>query len=213
MTANVTTAAASVGITRSGAHALRRREPGFAALWGEALASGYDRLEEALLMAALAGLQGDPAGAGLEDADAGAEAGAGADERCAVGVEGGVDGARAGENLAATTEMGAEIESATGTATGMGTGTGSGTGSGARGAGAPVLPGPVPGSGIVHLAGFQAVQVALAMLARFRATQTRGRGKSMPHRRATVSETNASIAKKLDSLAQRLRASSVEGEV
>ena len=107
MTANVTTAAASVGITRSGAHALRRREPGFAVLWGEALASGYDRLEEALLMAALAGLQGDPGRVGLAGADAGAEAeagagaGAGAEGRCVVGGDGGVDGGGDGMGAAA----------------------------------------------------------------------------------------------------------------
>lgn len=182
MTANVTTAAASVGITGSGAHALRRREPGFAVLWGEALASGYDRLEEALLMGALARLQGDPDGAGLEGADAGT--GAGADERCAGGLEG------AGEDPPAKTVSGAAMAASD----------------------AAVLPGPIPGSGVVHLAGFQAVQVGLAMLARFRAAQTGGRGKLPQHRRATVAETNASIAKKLDSLAQRLRASSVEGE-
>jgi hypothetical protein len=57
----------------------------------------------------------------------------------------------------------------------------------------------------------QAVRVALALLAR-RSADARGgpaggaRGRK-PHRRATKAETDASIAKKLDSLARRLRAS------
>lgn len=196
MTANVTTSAVSVGITPSGAHALRRREPGFAALWGEALASGYDRLEEALLTATLAGLRGDPAGVVLEDAghdppDMGAA------RACDEGEVGGDAGGA---------EMGVTVGDDGLTTMVAGSGSGSGSGS-------SVLVGAMPGSGIVHLAGLQAVQVGLAMLARFRAAQAGGGGGKRPqHRRATVAETNASIAKKLDSLAQRLRASSV-GEV
>ena len=148
-------------------------------------------------MAALAGLQGDAGGAGLE----GTDAGAGADGECAIGGDGGIDRAREGADRPVTSNMGSDTTSDTG------------TDMGARGPGAPAFPGPMPGSGIVHLEGFQAVQVGLAMLARFRAAQTGGRGKLPQHRRATVAETNASIAKKLDSLAQRLRASSVEGGV
>ncbi|WP_380783620.1 hypothetical protein [Sphingomonas sp. R86520] len=202
MTANVTTSAVSVGITPSGAHALRRREPGFAALWGEALASGYDRLEEALLTATLAGLRGDPAGVVLEDAG-NDPADMGAARACGEGEVGGEVGGEEG---------GAEMGVAVGDdgLTTMVAESGSGSGSGA---GSSVLVGAMPGSGIVHLAGLQAVQVGLAMLARFRAAQAGGGGGKRPqHRRATVAETNASIAKKLDSLAQRLRASSV-GEI
>ena len=194
MTANVTTSAVSVGITPSGAHALRRREPGFAALWGEALASGYDRLEETLLTATLAGLRGDPAGVVLEDAG-NDPADMGAARACGDGeVDGDAGGGEMGVAVGddGLTTMVAE----------------SGLGSGSS-----VLVGAMPGSGIVHLAGLQAVQVGLAMLARFRAAQAGGGGGKRPqHRRATVAETNASIAKKLDSLAQRLRASSV-GEI
>ena len=62
-----------------------------------------------------------------------------------------------------------------------------------------------------RLDSMQAVQVALALLGR-RSADVRGgpagggRGRK-PHRRATQAETDASIAKKLDSLARRLRAS------
>ncbi|HXH17042.1 MAG TPA: hypothetical protein VNJ10_13020 [Sphingomonas sp.] len=163
MTANVTISAQGVGITRSGANALRRREPAFAALWAEALASGYDRLEEALLAATLAALQGDGAG------------GAGGPDAAGRDASGG-DAA-------------------------------SGDGGRAVGIAADEI---VPGSGIMRLESVQAVQVGLAMLARYRAAEAGGGRKTGKHRRATVAETNASIAKKLDSLAQRLRASSGE---
>lgn len=58
-TCNVEGAVASVGLALSGAYALRLRDPVFAASWAAALGSGYDRLEEALLAAAIAGLRGD----------------------------------------------------------------------------------------------------------------------------------------------------------
>jgi len=163
MTANVTVSAQGVGITRSGANALRRREPAFAALWAEALASGYDRLEEALLAATLAALQGDGAG-GAAGSNA---AGPGAFSVDALNADGGRSIGIAADAL-------------------------------------------VPDSGIVRLESFQAVQVGLAMLARYRAAEAGGGRKTGKHRRATVAETNASIAKKLDSLAKRLRASSGE---
>lgn len=169
MTANVTTASGSVGMTRSGANALRRREPAFAALWAQAMKDGYDRLEEALLAAALAGLEGDPAGALIFDGESGEAGIAGADASMDEG----------------------DME---------------------MGAGALALTGAAPGCGIMPLTSVQAVQVGLAMLARFRAAESGGGGKIRKHPRATVAETNASIAKKLDSLAQRLRASVGESE-
>ena len=207
MTANVTTSAAGVGITSSGAHALRRREPGFAAAWSEALASGYDRLEEALLMVTLAGLRDDLPVTGLADARAdetavvvGAEAG---NDRLAP-VEPGRDETVERPSLVGVVpESGPQSEPQSGLQSGLQSRLQSGLLSG---------PGPGPGLAIVALPRVQAVHVGLAMLARFRAAQAGGGGKRLRHRRATVAETNASIAKKLDSLAQRLRASSSEGE-
>ena len=52
-TCNVGLAARTAGVARHTPYALRRRDAAFAALWQEALASGYDRLEEALLGHAL----------------------------------------------------------------------------------------------------------------------------------------------------------------
>lgn len=207
MTANVTTSAAGVGITSSGAHALRRREPGFAAAWSEALASGYDRLEEALLMVTLAGLRDDLPVTGRADARAdetavvvGAEAG---NDRLAP-VEPGRDETVERPSLVGVVpESGPQSEPQSGLQSGLQSRLQSGLLSG---------PGPGPGLAIVALPRVQAVHVGLAMLARFRAAQAGGGGKRLRHRRATVAETNASIAKKLDSLAQRLRASSSEGE-
>ena len=48
-TCNVRRAAAEAGMTPAGAYQLRRRDPGFDALWHDALAIGYQRLEESLL--------------------------------------------------------------------------------------------------------------------------------------------------------------------
>ena len=179
MTANVTTAAASAGMTRSGANALRRREPAFAALWAQAMKDGYDRLEEALLAATLAGLDGDPAGAMI------------------FGQSG---------------QSGESVESGAAGIDGVEAPIGEADPNSGSGAGAVMLTGAMPGCGIVPLTSLQAVQVGLAMLARFRAAESGGGGKIRRHPRATVAETNASIAKKLDSLAQRLRASVGEGE-
>jgi len=50
---NVRKAAAAAGLHASNAYALRQRDPAFADLWKEALALGYERLEEALLEHAL----------------------------------------------------------------------------------------------------------------------------------------------------------------
>lgn len=151
-TCNVEGAVASVGLALSGAYALRLRDPVFAASWAAALGSGYDRLEEALLAAAIAGLRGDW----------------GDEPREAAGGE------RAG----------------------------SGAGSG----GDAVLDAG-PDTGVVRLASMQAVQVALAILGRYRAAQAEGgKRQKTRHRRATPEETNASIGKKLDALAKRLAA-------
>ena len=211
MTANVTTSAAGVGITSSGAHALRRREPGFAAAWSEALASGYDRLEEALLMVTLAGLRDDLPVTGLADARAdetavvvGAEAG---NDRLAPAEPGRDETVGRPSLVGGVPESGPQSEPQSEPQSGLQSGLQSRLQSGLLSG-----PGPGPGLAIVALPRVQAVHVGLAMLARFRAAQAGGGGKRLRHRRATVAETNASIAKKLDSLAQRLRASSSEGE-
>lgn len=76
-------------------------------------------------------------------------------------------------------------------------------------------PGCEPATGVVPLASMQAVQVALALLARRSADAwggPAGGGRARrPHRRATQAETDAAIAKKLDSLARRVRASKEGG--
>lgn len=163
-TCNVRAAAADVGMAWGTAYALKLRDPAFAAAWAAALTDGYDRLEEALLAAAIAGLSGDFA---IEADDA------------AEGVAGGGAGNLAGEDA----------------------------GDGAIDAAGDLERTSMPDTGVVRLASMQAVQVALAMLGRFRATQAEG-GKrpKLGRRRATVEETNASIAKKLDALARRLAA-------
>lgn len=154
-TCNVRAAAASVGLHFSGAYALRLRDAAFAASWATALAGGYDRLEEALLAAAIAGLSDDRA---VE-----------ADDVTGEGDLAGQDSA--GQDLAGIEGM------------------------------------AVPDTGIVRLASMQAVHVGLAMLGRYRTAQAAGgMGQKRRHRRATVEETNASIAKKLDALAKRLAA-------
>lgn len=167
-TCNVRAAAASVGLAFSGAYALRLRDPAFAASWAAALADGYDRLEEALLAAAIAGLSGDfPPETGHAGEDA------------AGGAAGGAAGYWAGEAASG----------------------------GAVDAAGDLGSISVPDTGVVRLASMQAVQVALAMLGRFRAAQAEGgKRQKLRHRRATVEETNASIAKKLDALAKRLAA-------
>ena len=173
MTCNVTSSSAVVGMNRSSANMLRRRDPLFAAQWADALASGYDRLEEDLLAAAIAGLSEATAlNAGL--------------------IEGVRDGMRDG----AWGEMG--------------------PGETAEQADDPEADERAEiVTGVVRLASMQAVQVALALLARHSAEARGYAGANsrarQPRRRATQAETDASIAKKLDSLARRLRAS-MQGE-
>ncbi len=157
-TCNVRAAATDVGMGFGTAYALRLRDPAFAAAWAAALADGYDRLEEVLLAAAIAGLSGEFV---VETRDA---------------------GKRAAGDLAGEAASDDAIDS----------------GSDLGGI-------SVPDTGVVRLASMQAVQVALAMLGRFRTAQAKGGKRPKSHRRrATVEETNASIAKKLDALAKRL---------
>ena len=52
-TCNVLASSAAAGVPPTNAYRLRQRDPGFAALWQEALALGYERLEQALLTHAL----------------------------------------------------------------------------------------------------------------------------------------------------------------
>jgi hypothetical protein len=58
-TSNVRASARAVELSEPGAYKLRRRDPAFAAAWGEALCEGYTKLEMLLLQRALAGLDGD----------------------------------------------------------------------------------------------------------------------------------------------------------
>ena len=165
-TCNVRAAAADVGMGFGTAYALRLRDPAFAAAWAAALADGYDRLEEVLLAAAIAGLSGDFV---AETRDTGKRAAgdlagqAASDDAIDFGSDHAID---SGSDLGGIS---------------------------------------VPDTGVVRLASMQAVQVALAMLGRFRTAQAKGGKRQKSHRRrATVEETNASIAKKLDALAKRL---------
>jgi len=57
-TANVRFAATSVGMGEPGAYRLRKRDPGFAKAWGEALCEGYTRLELLMLERAMVGVTG-----------------------------------------------------------------------------------------------------------------------------------------------------------
>lgn len=56
---NVRMAAEAAGATASSFYRLRRREPGFADTWQEAIAIGYHRLEEALLEYALSRVEAE----------------------------------------------------------------------------------------------------------------------------------------------------------
>lgn len=57
-TCNVTASAKAAGASVHPFYSLRQRDPAFAAAWKEAMAAGYDRLEEALLAKALADVEG-----------------------------------------------------------------------------------------------------------------------------------------------------------
>ncbi len=177
-TCNVRASAASAGLALSGAYALRLRDPVFAASWAAALASGYDRLEEALLAAAIAGLSGD-----WGDETRAAAAGAGAGDVAGSGTA--IEVETSGGFGVAEPNMAPDI----------------GQGSGL-------------GTGVVRLVSMQAVQVALAMLGRYRAAQAEGgKRQKTRHRRASPEETNASIGRKLDALAKRLAAADVTANV
>ncbi|WP_147453192.1 hypothetical protein [Sphingomonas sp. PP-CE-3A-406] len=183
MTCNVTSSSAAVGMNRHSASELKRRDPLFAAQWAEALTSGYERLEEGLLAAAIAGLH---------------EATALREGRTAIHDDERVD-------------IQDDIDAGVGTDIGDGFGGGFGSGPGSG-----IVASLESATRLVPLAGMQAVQVALALLARRAAAGLgsggqRGRGRK-PYRRATQAETDASIANKLDSLARRLRASAQGGE-
>lgn len=72
-TCNVKHAAREAGMSTTGLYMLRSRDPAFAELWREAMATGYERLEELLLTRALTGVNALVIG---EDAEGGAEDGA-----------------------------------------------------------------------------------------------------------------------------------------
>lgn len=57
-TCNVVAACNEIGLCPTGAYALRRRNPEFAAAWKAALLTGYDRLEAELLRGAIAAVAG-----------------------------------------------------------------------------------------------------------------------------------------------------------
>lgn len=72
VTCNVTISARAAGIAPANAHALKRRDPTFAALWAAALEAGYEHIEAQLLARAIGA---NPADLGESpDADALAEA-------------------------------------------------------------------------------------------------------------------------------------------
>ncbi len=183
MTCNVTSSSAAAGMNRHSAGALRQRDPLFAAQWAEAMASGYDRLEEGLLAAAIAGLNAATAlreGKGCRPIE----------DETADGGGGGAEGQADGFDEPGICGAGSD-------------------GAGIEGAGSEGGAGSAMG---FRLASMQAVQVALALLARRSADMRGGGGRGCaPYRRATKAETDASIAKKLDSLAQRLRGSTEGG--
>lgn len=81
-TCNVTTATAAAGMKGKSAYDLRKRDPAFAALWQDALALGYETLEQAVLRGALEGvnaieIEGEAA---LDEVGGTDEAGAAADD-------------------------------------------------------------------------------------------------------------------------------------
>jgi len=57
---NVTWSARQCGFSREALYARRRRDPRFATLWQDALATGYARLEAALVKAAIDTMEGRP---------------------------------------------------------------------------------------------------------------------------------------------------------
>lgn len=68
-TGNVAMAAAAAGRTEATVHRWRSVDAPFAAAWAEALAIGYDRLENALLVYALGRVDGGAAGASISNGD------------------------------------------------------------------------------------------------------------------------------------------------
>lgn len=56
-TPNVSRAARAVGMSSDSAYALRRRDPGFAKAWADALEQGYSELEHLLLQQSLTGTE------------------------------------------------------------------------------------------------------------------------------------------------------------
>lgn len=68
-TCNVAAAAAAAGRTLATVHRWRSVDAAFAAAWEEALAVGYDRLENALLVYALGKIDGEAAGASISNGD------------------------------------------------------------------------------------------------------------------------------------------------
>lgn len=69
LSCNVMRAAAKVGAFPSSAYRRRLADAAFAAAWQDALQTGYDRLEAALLRRAIEVMEGEPVGAEEEDAD------------------------------------------------------------------------------------------------------------------------------------------------
>ena len=67
-TANVTAAARAAGVSTVAAYNRRKRWPGFAAAWDEAIAEGYVRLETLLIGAATATLEPVPGPSSLRQA-------------------------------------------------------------------------------------------------------------------------------------------------
>lgn len=145
-TCNVRIAVEAAGLAPGSAYALRRRDPIFAGLWKEALAIGYERLEETLLQRALEGVN-------------------------AIEID------AAGEMILPAPRM--DVGKAVGFQ---------------------------PGSGGSAKINSDAVQLAMLVLNRHRAT-VEGKGRPVGVRKHTsAEETDAALRKKLDALARQLKA-------
>lgn len=199
MTGNVTMSVAAVGMSVGGAYNRRASDPAFAASWQAALVQGYERLEELLLATALASIGGGAVGLAEPTDEVGDANGnrKGGGDRLGRGQgqgkgndkgkdDPGVPGDKDVEPAARFDGVGATGSGVTGIAAGVPSGAGQ----------------AVPGAGLVQLSSVTAIQFALAMLNQHRADQLRGRKKNQRHR-ATSAETDAALAKLLDSLARR----------
>ena len=177
-TCNVRIACAAAKRASSGAYALRRRDPAFAALWLEALTIGYERLEAALLRHVLTSLND-------------------------ITIADGASGAAATMAESGTGPKGTGPEGTGPKGTGPeGTGpeeTGPGVEPGDT---APAV--PLPGTGLAPTRFAPTdVQLAVLLLNRHRATIEGGKPLRRDLRRPTPEETDAALRRAFEGLAKR----------